>query len=263
MESVCLFVTSLARDALLSLVSLISLSSGAAAQPPIDIIERQLTSIADTDNLRFISSPFLETTFLEKPRNYYCTPISCKINQKQPKACSSRQYMVVIFIDSIGERQMKKSNKTSYIGSMIKRRRRELKISQEKLGETVGVTYQQIQKYENGLNRVSAEMLHKIASALDTDVSYFYEKPVATDEARERDAADGNLKGLSLWRIRCFWQSSSAPLSAQLCDLHPAGCPERHPLLQPLGPFPLQSYRSCSWGLSCCQQNKGLCLSTA
>lgn len=105
--------------------------------------------------------------------------------------------MVVIFIDSIGDRLMKKSNKTSYIGSMIKRRRRELKISQEKLGEIVGVTYQQIQKYENGLNRVSAEMLHKIASALDTDVSYFYEKPVATDEARERVAAYGNLKGLS------------------------------------------------------------------
>jgi len=115
--------------------------------------------------------------------------------------------MVVIFIDSIGERLMKKSNKTSYIGSMIKRRRRELKISQEKLGETVGVTYQQIQKYENGLNRVSAEMLHKIASALDTDVSYFYEKPVATDETRERVAAYGDLKGLSPVErevIRCF-----------------------------------------------------------
>lgn len=115
--------------------------------------------------------------------------------------------MVVVFIDSMGERQMKKSNKASYIGSMIKRRRRELKISQDKLGEIVGITYQQIQKYENGLNRVSAEMLQKIASALDTDVSYFYEKPAAADEAHERVAAYGDLKGLSTVEmdvIRCF-----------------------------------------------------------
>lgn len=105
--------------------------------------------------------------------------------------------MVVISIKSIGERLMQKGNKTSYIGSKIKRRRRELKISQEKLGETVGITYQQIQKYENGLNRVSAEMLHKIASALDTDVSYFYEKPAVAVEAHERVAAYGDLKGLS------------------------------------------------------------------
>lgn len=97
----------------------------------------------------------------------------------------------------MGEAVMKKKNKTSYIGSRIKRRRRELKISQEKLGEIVGVTYQQIQKYENGLNRVSAEMLQKIASALDADVSYFYEKPVATDVAHERVAAYDNMKGLS------------------------------------------------------------------
>ncbi|MBI4745847.1 MAG: helix-turn-helix transcriptional regulator [Deltaproteobacteria bacterium] len=92
---------------------------------------------------------------------------------------------------------MKKRNKTFYIGSRIKRRRRDLKISQEKLGEIVGVTYQQIQKYENGLNRVSAEMLHKIAAALDTDVSYFYEKPVVTDEAHERVATYADMKGLS------------------------------------------------------------------
>lgn len=105
--------------------------------------------------------------------------------------------MVVISIDSMGETVMKKKNKRSYIGSKIKRRRRELKISQEKLGEIVGVTYQQIQKYENGLNRVSAEMLQKIASALDTDVGYFYEKPAATDEARERVAVYDSMKGLS------------------------------------------------------------------
>jgi len=42
-----------------------------------------------------------------------------------------------------------------------------------------------------------AEMLQRIASALDTDVNYFYEKPVATDEAHERVEAYSTMKGLS------------------------------------------------------------------
>jgi len=48
-------------------------------------------------------------------------------------------------------------------------------ISQERLGEMVGVTYQQIQKYEKGTNKVSAERLSKIAEALKVPASFFFE----------------------------------------------------------------------------------------
>ena len=50
-----------------------------------------------------------------------------------------------------------------------------LRISQTKLGEAIGVTFQQVQKYENGSNRIGASNLHKIASALGVNVGYFFE----------------------------------------------------------------------------------------
>lgn len=53
-------------------------------------------------------------------------------------------------------------------------RRSLLGISQEKLAEAVGITFQQIQKYERGVNRVSASRLFHIGEALDSPVSYFY-----------------------------------------------------------------------------------------
>ena len=54
-------------------------------------------------------------------------------------------------------------------------RRKELNISQEALAERLGVTFQQIQKYERGANRVSAGRLHELAQALNTNIQYFYE----------------------------------------------------------------------------------------
>ncbi|MEW6615469.1 MAG: helix-turn-helix transcriptional regulator [Thermodesulfobacteriota bacterium] len=64
---------------------------------------------------------------------------------------------------------------SKYIGMKIKLRREGLNVSQEKLGEMVGVTYQQIQKYEKGINKVNAEMLQKIANSLDVNVDFFFQ----------------------------------------------------------------------------------------
>ncbi|MCL4456720.1 MAG: helix-turn-helix domain-containing protein [Nitrospirae bacterium] len=61
------------------------------------------------------------------------------------------------------------------IGERIKKRRRELKISQEELAETLGVTYQQVQRYENGMNKLNVENVQTVADALNVPVSYFYE----------------------------------------------------------------------------------------
>ena len=62
-----------------------------------------------------------------------------------------------------------------YVGTRIRLRRRTLKVSQEKLAERLGLTFQQVQKYERGANRVSASKLQEIACALDTPVSFFFE----------------------------------------------------------------------------------------
>ena len=56
------------------------------------------------------------------------------------------------------------------LGERIRRRRRELSLSQSALGARLGITFQQIQKYENGTNRVSATMLVKLAEALEMTV---------------------------------------------------------------------------------------------
>jgi transcriptional regulator with XRE-family HTH domain len=62
-----------------------------------------------------------------------------------------------------------------YVGSRIRARRVGLRMSQTKLGDAIDVTFQQIQKYENGTNRVGASNLYKIAQALGVDVSFFYQ----------------------------------------------------------------------------------------
>jgi transcriptional regulator with XRE-family HTH domain len=60
------------------------------------------------------------------------------------------------------------------IGKRIRLRRRQLGISQTDLAEKLGLAFQQVQKYESGVNRVSAGRLPQIASALDVHVGYFY-----------------------------------------------------------------------------------------
>ena len=60
------------------------------------------------------------------------------------------------------------------VGARVRLRRNQLGISQSKLADAIGVTFQQAQKYERGANRVSASSLAKIAKALDAPVAAFF-----------------------------------------------------------------------------------------
>ena len=71
--------------------------------------------------------------------------------------------------------QKKKIKTSREIGEKIKRRRRDLGISQESLAEILGVTYQQVQRYENGTNKLNVENIQVIANALSVPLSYFFE----------------------------------------------------------------------------------------
>ena len=62
-----------------------------------------------------------------------------------------------------------------HVGDRIRRRRRALGISQDRLAEQLSLTFQQVQKYERGANRVSASKLYQIASALQATIAYFFE----------------------------------------------------------------------------------------
>ena len=62
-----------------------------------------------------------------------------------------------------------------HVGSRVRLRRMMLGMSQEKLGEQLGITFQQIQKYEKGTNRIGASRLQHIARVLSVPVSFFFE----------------------------------------------------------------------------------------
>ena len=75
-----------------------------------------------------------------------------------------------------------------HVGLRIRMRRKEIGVSQERLAEALSITFQQVQKYERGANRVSASKLWEIATALRTPVAYFYEG-LADAEASSRGGA--------------------------------------------------------------------------
>jgi transcriptional regulator with XRE-family HTH domain len=77
----------------------------------------------------------------------------------------------------------------SWVGARLQLRRREFGLSQNELGEKLGVSFQQIQKYEKGSNRVSAGALYEISKALNVPVGYFFEdfeEPCAVLRRRRR-----------------------------------------------------------------------------
>jgi transcriptional regulator with XRE-family HTH domain len=69
------------------------------------------------------------------------------------------------------------------VGNRVRLRRMLVGMSQEKLGEMLGLTFQQVQKYEKGVNRIGAGRLYQVANILGVPVSYFYED--VTDRQNE------------------------------------------------------------------------------
>ncbi|MET2828815.1 helix-turn-helix transcriptional regulator [Mesorhizobium sp. PAMC28654] len=77
-----------------------------------------------------------------------------------------------------------------HVGSRIRLRRNMLGMSQEKLGENLGITFQQIQKYEKGTNRVGASRLQAIASILGVPVAFFFEDAPGQEASGNRGFAE-------------------------------------------------------------------------
>jgi transcriptional regulator with XRE-family HTH domain len=77
-----------------------------------------------------------------------------------------------------------------HVGSRVRLRRMLLGMSQEKLGEQLGLTFQQVQKYEKGVNRIGASRLFDLAQILGVPVQFFYEEAPAS-QASHAEAAPG------------------------------------------------------------------------
>jgi transcriptional regulator with XRE-family HTH domain len=79
-----------------------------------------------------------------------------------------------------------------HVGSRVRLRRTLLGMSQEKLGEAIGLTFQQVQKYERGSNRIGASRLFDLSRVLDVPVGFFFEE--MTPETQESSPAQ--MQGL-------------------------------------------------------------------
>lgn len=82
-----------------------------------------------------------------------------------------------------------------HVGSRVRMRRVMLGMSQEKLGEALGLTFQQVQKYEKGTNRIGASRLQQISRTLDVPPAFFFEgaplaAPTASEEPRPYGVAE-------------------------------------------------------------------------
>jgi transcriptional regulator with XRE-family HTH domain len=80
-----------------------------------------------------------------------------------------------------------------HVGARIRQRRTLLGMSQERLGEAIGLTFQQVQKYERGANRVGSSRLFDLARVLDVPVSYFFEDMSAGTASK----SPSRLRGLA------------------------------------------------------------------
>ena len=115
-----------------------------------------------------------------------------------------------------------------HVGKRLRRRRRLLGLTQQQLAESIGIRFQQIQKYECGANRVTASRLYELAVALNVPVNYFFEglAPVAETPgtpgapANDRDliAADVLSQKETLELIRAYYKLGERP-RRRLLDL--------------------------------------------
>jgi len=80
-----------------------------------------------------------------------------------------------------------------HVGARVKLRRQLLGFSQTELGNALDLTFQQVQKYEKGTNRISASKLHKMAEVLDVPISFFFDGV----EGAKRDSDSGDLDMMS------------------------------------------------------------------
>lgn len=113
-----------------------------------------------------------------------------------------------------------------HVGLRIRMRRKELGISQERLADSIGLTFQQIQKYERAANRVSASKLWEMARALETTVGYFFEglsdpAPSGGDDhaARQDIIQDFLLTSEGMELATLFPQVRQARVRRRLLDL--------------------------------------------
>lgn len=117
-----------------------------------------------------------------------------------------------------------------YVGTRIRQRRSLLGMSQTTLGKAVGLTFQQIQKYERGANRIGSSRLYEFAKVLDVSVSYFFDEiPAdalsasarkASKKGRKTESArDPLIKRETLELVRAYYKIRNTRVRTRIRDV--------------------------------------------
>lgn len=109
-----------------------------------------------------------------------------------------------------------------HVGARLRLRRSQLNMSQSELGKELGVTFQQVQKYERGTNRIGASRLYSLAAVLEVDIQYFFDgldTPLTNNAERSEELYNfiASADGLDL--ANAFSDIKSAVQRRRLIDL--------------------------------------------
>jgi transcriptional regulator with XRE-family HTH domain len=133
-----------------------------------------------------------------------------------------------------GRRGRRKADKPNpidvHVGSRVRLRRTLLGMSQEKLGDAIGLTFQQVQKYERGANRVGASRLFELSRVLDVPVSFFFDELGAETSGGASSASasaapspssgpDPMMRRETLELVRAYYRIPDQQLRRRLFDL--------------------------------------------
>lgn len=116
-----------------------------------------------------------------------------------------------------------------HVGKRVRLRRTLLGMSQEKLGEAIGLTFQQVQKYERGTNRIGSSRLYQLSQVLDIPVSYFFDDmapeitgkhaPGLTASAAASFEGDPMVKRETLELVRAYYRIHDAGVRKRVFEL--------------------------------------------
>lgn len=137
----------------------------------------------------------------------------------------------IVAEDEEPERNSRRANPMDvHVGGRVRMRRMLLGMSQEKLGEQLGLTFQQVQKYEKGVNRIGASRLFEMAKVLGVPVQFFYDDapfgvggaaaaPGFADRPNDSYVVDflGTREGLEL--NKAFSRITDPKVRKAVCDL--------------------------------------------
>lgn len=157
-----------------------------------------------------------------------------RVNYLDPDLRNSQAIMNSKVTGGRGRRQ--KSDKPNpvdiHVGSRVRLRRMLMGMSQEKLGDAIGLTFQQVQKYERGANRIGASRLYDLTRVLDVPVSFFFDdlNTEATGAVRSettRPAADPAahpepdpmIRRETLELVRAYYRIPDPQIRRRLFDL--------------------------------------------